>query len=252
MKLLDDLTAFQWIRDVRDRFRARRTGISLVTDLVPAGFESYCKILHPIYMDPSIQDPDINWDESMNQGSAEELGRIESILHGSKLVGVSADPDKQYPRIRWKELAGRFQIPYGPAITDKTFLNHFSGSSWPRFLFAPEEGDLNLIQFRTLAQAIRDFSRNEFCYFYYDLLATENFNDWLFEGNLARLEELSDLKVRTTPTYWWPKDRSWCVCTDYDLPFTFVGGPENLIEIICKNNLLESIEFPETAKVADY
>jgi hypothetical protein len=27
------------------------------------------------------------------------------------------------------------------------------------------------------------------------------------------------------PNPWWPEDRAWCVATEIDLPYTYVGGP---------------------------
>lgn len=35
---------------------------------------------------------------------------------------------------------------------------------------------------------------------------------------------LTEGKYRFTPEYWWPTDCSWCLCSDYDLMFTVVGG----------------------------
>jgi len=34
------------------------------------------------------------------------------------------------------------------------------------------------------------------------------------------------------PNLWWPDDRSWCVATEIDLPWTYVGGAEAVIEDI--------------------
>lgn len=32
-----------------------------------------------------------------------------------------------------------------------------------------------------------------------------------------------------TPQLWWPRDRAWCVATEIDLPWTYVGGDEECI-----------------------
>lgn len=32
-----------------------------------------------------------------------------------------------------------------------------------------------------------------------------------------------------TPQLWWPRDRAWCVATEIDLPWTYVGGAEDCI-----------------------
>lgn len=258
MNRLNDFTPFQWIREVRDRFRAKKSGISLVTDLIPAGFECYCKIFHPIYFDPAIQDGDISWDKSFNRVPPENSGgdnlsnKLKGVLHGARLVGVSANQGERHPRIRWEVLAKNYGVPFIPSITDDTFSRIFPEKSWPRFLFSPEEGTLDSTSLQSLFKTLQLFSKNGFCYIYFDLLATEDLNEQLFEGNLGHFQELDTLRVRTTPTYCWPKERNWCLCTDYDLPFTLVGGPKNLIRAICENRLLEAMEFKETAKIADY
>jgi len=34
------------------------------------------------------------------------------------------------------------------------------------------------------------------------------------------------------PNLWWPADRAWCVASEIDLPWTFVGGSSDLIEAV--------------------
>jgi len=34
------------------------------------------------------------------------------------------------------------------------------------------------------------------------------------------------------PNLWWPVDRAWCVASEIDLPWTFVGGSTDLIEAL--------------------
>ena len=34
------------------------------------------------------------------------------------------------------------------------------------------------------------------------------------------------------PNLWWPDDRSWCVASEIDLPWTYIGGAETLIAAI--------------------
>ncbi len=39
---------------------------------------------------------------------------------------------------------------------------------------------------------------------------------------------------------WWPNDRSWFVASEIDFYWTYVGGPEELIESIRADNRLET------------
>ncbi len=44
-----------------------------------------------------------------------------------------------------------------------------------------------------------------------------------------------------TPNLWWPADRSWCVASDLDLPWTYVAGSASLIEQILSDPGLEAL-----------
>ena len=71
-------------------------------------------------------------------------------------------------------------------------------------------------------------------------------------GELAEVPEfLAADDVFGTPTYWWPKDRSWCLCTDWDLIFTLVGGSTELTDAIVNDDFLESVIVSRDSRV-DY
>jgi hypothetical protein len=46
---------------------------------------------------------------------------------------------------------------------------------------------------------------------------------------------------REGPNLWWPDDRSWCVASEIDFPYTYVGGPKKLIEEILAEPALEAL-----------
>jgi hypothetical protein len=49
------------------------------------------------------------------------------------------------------------------------------------------------------------------------------------------------------PEYWWPTEKNWCICSEYDLSFTVVAGPGNLIARLLASQVLECIEVtPDT------
>ena len=43
------------------------------------------------------------------------------------------------------------------------------------------------------------------------------------------------------PNLWWPADRSWCVATEIDLAWTYVGGPAGLIEAVLGDERIEAL-----------
>lgn len=43
------------------------------------------------------------------------------------------------------------------------------------------------------------------------------------------------------PNLWWPDDRTWCVASEIDLPYTYVGGSNALIEQVLAHPALETV-----------
>jgi hypothetical protein len=64
----------------------------------------------------------------------------------------------------------------------------------------------------------------------------------LFTGSVAEAQGWED-----GPNLWWPDDRAWCVASEIDFPYTYVGGTSELIEKILHHPALEALP----AKVAD-
>ena len=43
------------------------------------------------------------------------------------------------------------------------------------------------------------------------------------------------------PNLWWPADRAWCVASEIDLQWTYVGGPRGLIDAIVADDRIEAL-----------
>lgn len=43
------------------------------------------------------------------------------------------------------------------------------------------------------------------------------------------------------PNLWWPDDRAWCVASEIDFPYTYVGGPAALVEAIVAHPGIEAL-----------
>ncbi|MFI8452211.1 hypothetical protein [Streptomyces erythrochromogenes] len=50
-----------------------------------------------------------------------------------------------------------------------------------------------------------------------------------------------------SPSNLWPADRSWILCTDYDLWATKVVGPEHLVEALLRDPVIEAVRLPWTS-----
>ena|SRR5579859_3244599 len=58
----------------------------------------------------------------------------------------------------------------------------------------------------------------------------------LFTGPVAQAEGWED-----GPNLWWPNDRAWCVASEIDFPYTYVGGSARLIQEILVDPSLEAL-----------
>lgn len=56
----------------------------------------------------------------------------------------------------------------------------------------------------------------------------------LYRGAVAHAAGWAD-----GPNIWWPDDRTWCVASEIDFPYTYVGGPSRLIDEIVACPTLE-------------
>jgi hypothetical protein len=58
----------------------------------------------------------------------------------------------------------------------------------------------------------------------------------LFTGSVADAVGWED-----GPNIWWPEDRAWCVASEIDHPYSYVGGSEELIEELLADPELEAL-----------
>jgi len=73
---------------------------------------------------------------------------------------------------------------------------------------------------------------------------------FLFRGTLEEIDEFpTGKRYRFGPEYWWPLDRSWCVCTDYDLTITVVGGSSQLVAALLSHSILECLEVTPRTRI---
>jgi hypothetical protein len=74
----------------------------------------------------------------------------------------------------------------------------------------------------------------------------------LFAGALDEIVEFGkENNYQFSPECWWPSDRSWCLCSDLDFEFTFVGGSQGLISAILASSTLETFQITPQTRV-DY
>ncbi len=66
------------------------------------------------------------------------------------------------------------------------------------------------------------------------------------EGALSSLHTTS--WVYRSASLWWPADHAWCVATEVDFRWTYVGGPRTCIDAVLADPRLDSVETSAHAR----
>ena len=233
MEQLTDLSLFDWIGGSIDQDSHPESIWGFVSEYLPVTYAAYCKIFHAIYEDLAVKDKSITWDEVRSKGSLESSDQIE--------------------RVTWQDLATEYSLMFHAEINQDSFALNFPKGSWPRYLIAPREGALDEEECPQLVAALSPFTIDQSCYFYYDSNARAGDHDTaasLYHDELSSVDVLSsEGNYYTTPTYWWPEDKSWTVFTDPQYTFTIVGGPQALIDSILADSALEAVRVELKSRI---
>jgi hypothetical protein len=245
MQPCSDHVAFEWIRSARQELLASddsRWKGNFVSHLLPTSFEAYAKILHSIEPNYKNIDKPLS-DREISLLKIPPCTRLRSFVE-------SLRQERQAQKIRWQALARLFGVPFESGICHEWFRAKMEEPGcWPRFLFGPDEGNLNDDELSEMVAVLGAFAGGQDCFFRFaeiPFITTDK--PILFRGALSDLHEfLSDGKYQFTPEYWWPVDRSWYLCSDYDLTFSVVGGTRRLVDAVLNNTNVEALEVtPET------
>lgn len=192
--------------------------LTTVSAVIPAGFAAYARLLHPAHASDGA-------------------------------------------RVRWAELGARAHVIVQPGTPFETLQQRSGWQGDP-----PLEGSLLADQATALAQVLVDFTTTpERCWFgvwdgygwLYGGRSTRPLGaqarmhaphrDYvLYTGPLGAATALADTAGEQTPNLWWPDDHAWCVASDIDLPSTYVGGPDALIERLLADQRFEALAVRDT------
>ena len=264
---MERMPEVEWSTDVRQvGWIRRRLGpfeSGEVTSVVPAGFEAYARVLHPAH---GAEERAIRWSEVAARNGIElrrdthfpeiallppgdgnqawdVVGPQEGTLcaaDATALVDIlrqhTASPDQCWFCL-WDGYGWDSTAPYSmsfPLSDDQPSPRAVAGVydgpdvdvHMPEPLGAPED---------PIPHEVRDGPRVE-------MPEREYF---LYKGELDAALAFVETQQQT-PNLWWPADRTWCLASEMDLPWTYIGGPSHLIDHLVGDSRIEAWQAEPT------
>ncbi|WP_421844163.1 hypothetical protein [Mycobacterium sp.] len=226
-----------WVKPRLSPFGADR-----VDSVIPGGFAAYARLLHPV------------WRCTPNQNEHLVRWREVAAWSGTALQRTTQFPDIALPRQAPAETApwdsqgpGEGSLPADDAAVlvellaahtpdlQQCWFCVWDGYGWDRVVSvsattgpAPPPGPTLLPD--PIPEWVRSGPRVR-------LPQREYF---LYTGTVhAALTFIED--PGQTPNLWWPQHHGWCVASEIDLPWTYLGGPAPLIEAVLADPRLEAL-----------
>ena len=234
LEVSDQVQTADWIRDSLHPF-AQDVGA-----VVPPVFPAYARIFHPA--SPGGGDVDIRWSDV------------------AALSGKTVHPEMQFHAIAPPDLApdpprlGVLSKRQAEALT--TLLAKFTATPsscwlclWEGYGYLHPGGMMPLVAARPpFARARVGLKRLQLRWSAPRPPGKDGprvklpHRDYLlFQAPLAKALGWED-----GPNLWWPDDRAWCVASEIDFPYTYVGGPQALIEAIVNDPGIEALPAKPT------
>lgn len=218
-------------------------GVALV---VPAGFEAYARVLHPL-------DDGRRWSavapEYLVRGSErypypfpDDVSGTEGDM-GAALVDVLLD-------VLVSATGSRPQCHY--ALWEGWGELH-AGSHSPLYADGGDGGPLAAWRRRRELRRLNSSQRRAEAPVY-EFVAACAVQPWwggrdmlLFDGPIDAVAAIGTPDPfgsglhRRGPQWWWPADRSWFVATEIDDPWTYVAGPRSLVAAVVRHPDVEAV-----------
>ncbi|MFI9818641.1 hypothetical protein [Saccharothrix variisporea] len=201
------------------------------------------------FMPPGM--PDAAWVLNAMYEHEENAEGIDPARGG---LGRAEHPGPGWRRLRWVELARRTGdpvVPNGKLPSFRCFPSLAEVAGRPLGIIPPTEGSLDRETWMRLVDLLVEHSPagpDTPCLAYYSPLTLGAVD---FEDLHVRAGRLGDAKLLYdnaetdfSPSNLWPEDRTWCLCTDYDLWATKVAGPGSLVEALLDDPEVEAVRLP--------
>lgn len=203
-----------WLKERLEQPWGRGDGCNYAASIIPRGYEAYVRIFHPGYMESGKRE--VTWRELagyFNRKPHSQMQWHKIVEHDSpylKDAGITEPAKGHFPRNKAEALTEVLR-KYTETPDDCLFAvwNGWGGleaeKRWP-------------------GAAIIQFPERE-----YVLL-----------GGPIEAAVVSVLPFcEQSASLWWPTDRAWCVATEIDMMWTFVGGTAACIKELMAVDCLE-------------
>ena len=219
---LTDLSLATWVKD-RIRPVGRSSDRVLLWSVIPEGFPSYARILHPAYV--AGEDTPLRW--------GEVAARNNKTVHPSMQFGRLSGSDDPYAYPSWVEPPFVGELPEAEAKTLAATLRNFTATPEQCYLLV-WEGYGGIEQMYPSTERLELPGRGYLAY----------------TGSIDSVLELCvDGNTLMGPNLWWPEDQAWLVATEIDFMETYIGGSTECIDQLLGDPDLESFPVPIDGRV---
>lgn len=244
LELQNDLTPADWIVDRIHDFAVD------VGSIIPEGFESYTRLFHPAHRTEGDGEVPVQWSEI-----AEANGRtIHPEMQWPNISGVwehTGEPSPglwddepefgSLPRLYAERLSEL--LPGHTSTPDRVWFCVWDG--WGGLKIHPVGGGVILRRKHwtdPVVKRIQSMRRMAPFKPPAPTLELPGRPYYLFSGPLGSItESVCKPPCKQSASLWWPDDRAWCVATEIDFAWTYIGGSGALIQALVDDPDLEAI-----------
>ncbi|MCC7245134.1 MAG: hypothetical protein IT269_05620 [Saprospiraceae bacterium] len=191
----------------------------LLSVCCPQIFESYAIVLGPFW---------INW-------------KVKELVSSGLILTETDESD--FKRLSWRQFFNLYDKDFeiNTAHQIATEIDKQLTGNWPPYLWFPGEGNCETEELNFILNQIADRYGDTIVNYYYCLLKTQKWEgDIFYRALISEVDTLKDkTDIRDNPTAIYPDNKDWCIVSDYDLPYTYIGGTKELIDSIASNSAFD-------------